>query len=117
MRIILGILVFSILILFSVIPQDAFAGKKSVFNGISDAIKYPFHSTAKAVGWDGTPSKFSGQIEPVKSIPTLPAWLCEISFNVWQNFYKDDLSILSNLINSCSGHLEFEEKLFLYKNY
>ncbi len=64
MRTIIVILVFSILISFSAIPQDAFAEKKSVFHGISDAIKYPFHSAAKAVGWDGTPSKFSGQSEP-----------------------------------------------------
>ena len=95
--------------------EPAFAEKKSVFNGISDAIKYPFHSTAKAVGWDGTPSKFSGQKETTKSIPTLPLWLCEILFGVWEKFEKDNSSILLNLINSCSGHIEFEEKLFPYK--
>jgi hypothetical protein len=33
-------------------------------------MKYPFHSAAKAVGWDETPSKFLGQQETTKSIPT-----------------------------------------------
>ena len=58
-------MIFSLLVLVSGFYfSDAFAEKKSVFNGISDAIKYPFHSAAKAVGWDGTPPKFSGQSEP-----------------------------------------------------
>ena len=60
LSVIIGIIILG-LIGFS---ENAFAEKKSVFNVISDAIKYPFHSAAKAVGWDGTPSKFSGQSEP-----------------------------------------------------
>ena len=101
-------------LLASSFVEPAFAKKQSVFQGISDAIKYPFHSAAKAVGWDGTPSKFSGQKETTKSIPTLPLWLCEILFDMWEKFYKDDPSILLNLINSCSSHLEFEEKISSY---
>lgn len=30
--------------------EPAFAAKNSIFHSISDAIKYPFHSAAKAVG-------------------------------------------------------------------
>ena len=91
--------------------EPAFAEKKSIFHGISDVIKQPFHSAAKVAGWDETPSKFSGQKETTKSIPSLPLWLCEILFDMWEKFEKDNSSILLNLINSCSGHIEFEEKL------
>ena len=68
--------IFSLLV-FS-INQDAFAEKKSVFHGISDAIKYPFHSAAKTVGWDGVIDKNPRHVEPTKLKPFLASWMCQI---------------------------------------
>ncbi len=60
--------------------EPAFAAKNSIFHSISDAIKYPFHSAAKAVGgWDGPPPKFSGQSEPQKQrISFFTSIMCQI---------------------------------------
>ena len=65
-------------LLASSFVEPAFAKKQSVFQVISDTIKYPFHSAAKAVGWDGTPSKFSGHREPTKHMPFMMSWACQI---------------------------------------
>ena len=62
--------------------EPAFAKKQSVFNGISDAIKYPFHSAAKAVGWDGTIDKSPRYNEPTKPGPSImKIWICNILFD------------------------------------
>ena len=79
--------VYSIFLIFILVAslsassfiEPAFAKKQSIFNGISEAIKYPFHSAAKAVGWDGTIDK-----SPRHSVPTNPGpslmkiWICNI---------------------------------------
>ena len=68
--------------------EIAFAERNSVFNKIADSIKYPFHSAAKAVGWDGTPSKFSGQTEPSAPLPSfITMWMCKILVGDAQKVY------------------------------
>ena len=81
------------------------AEKKSVFNGISDAIKYPFHSTAKAVGWDGVIDKSSRYSEQTKYKPFLASWVCQIL--IWESgkiagaSYQD----IFNLTSICKGKI------------
>jgi len=78
--------VYSIFVIFILVAsllassfvEPVFAEKKSVFKGISDVIKYPFHSAAKAVGWDGTLGKDSVYREPIKHKPFLASWMCQI---------------------------------------
>ena len=69
-------------LLASSFVEPAFAAKNSVFQGITDVIKHPFHSAAKAAGWDETPCKHSGNSEPIKHQPFLRSWLCQIF--VWE---------------------------------
>jgi len=92
-------------LLASSFVEPAFAKKQSVFQGISDAIKYPFHSAAKAVGWDGVIDKSSRYSEQTKYKPFLASWACQIL--IWESgkmagaSYQD----IFNLTSICKGKI------------
>jgi len=104
--------VFSIFLIFILVSslsassfvEPIFAEKKSVFQEISDVIKHPFHSAAKAVGWDETPSKFSGQREPTKPLKSFMAsWICKILVSDAEKMLGENSQDTNIFMSLCNG--------------
>ena len=105
-----GYSIFLIFILIAGLSSSSFiqpvsAEKKSVFYGFSDLMKTPFHSAAKAVGWDGTPSRFSGHTEPVQYKPFLSSWICQILVGEFGNILGTSSQDTFNASSLCKGRL------------
>ena len=104
--------VFSIFLMFILVAslsvsssvEPIFAEKKSVFQEISDMVKYPFHSAAKTVGWDETPSKFSGHREPTKPLKSfIASWICQILVSDAEKMLGENSQDTNIFMSLCKG--------------